>query len=698
MFVTCQFLLEGIVGRLIVLLALVVTLWWLTAQALAQSTGPILSVCGTTLDFGSVVVDSFADLSCSVTNTGTGTLTGTASTSAPFSIVSRGSFSLEAGQSQPLILRFTPSSVGTVQGSVSLNSNGGNVTITLKGEGILGPVLAVSPTTLNFGGVRVGNSKDLLLTVRNIGVGTLTRNACVPTPFTVVPGDAFSLEAGQSQTLTVRFSPPTADQFNGTLIFSSTSCFDPQPDPVVVAVIGVGLPEQEAVGIAYVVNRASNSVSVVNTTTREVVAAIRVGITPVALALTPDGRKAYVANFDSLDISVINTATLQVTTIGSLGLNPRAIVVAPDGQRAYVANSAPGEDSVSVIDVLADKVLGNLPGLRSSPSVLALSPDGTVLYVLGTGNRFVSLVDLTTNVPFNIIAVNIEAGEDPVAVAFSPDGTKAYIANRVANTVSVFDTTTFPPTPPPKLTDVQVGRGPRSLVVSPDGTKVYVANYLDLDNPISVVSTATNQASSIIVPWEGPWDILIDPQSVGTSAPKALVINRNSGDVGILNLSTDKAEGTVEVGTNPEEGAFDPELPQAVVTNFGSNDISFFDTSGATASFSVPVGMTPVAVAVQAFVGPVAGAGPDQTVRALSRVTLDGTGSCDPQGDPLSFLWTQTEGPSVRLSDPTSLTPSFIAPFKLREGIVLSFQLVVNDGQNDSLPDTVDITVQGLRP
>ena len=70
-----------------------------------------------------------------------------------------------------------------------------------------------------------------------------------------------------------------------------------------------------------------------------------------------------------------------------------------------------------------------------------------------------------------------------------------------------------------------------------------------------------------------------------------------------------------------------------------------------------------------------ADAGPDQSVKTLSLVTLEGTGSSDPQGDPLTFLWTQTEGPTVNLSDPTSSTPSFRAPFEL-SGNVIGKQLV----------------------
>jgi len=180
-----------------------------------------------------------------------------------------------------------------------------------------------------------------------------------------------------------------------------------------------------------------------------------------------------------------------------------------------------------------------------------------------------------------------------VAVAFSHDGTKAYIANQGGNTVSVFNATTFPPT---KVDDVPAGQAPRSVAVSPNGAKVYVANFLD--HTISVIHTAQQplQVQTLRVEqWQGPWNILIDPRSVGTPEPKALVTNRTSDNVGILNLVTDQPVATVSVGKEPEQGAFDPELPQVVVTNRGSDTISFVDTVDATA-LSVPVGMVPVAV------------------------------------------------------------------------------------------------------
>ena len=59
----------------------------------------------------------------------------------------------------------------------------------------------------------------------------------------------------------------------------------------------------------------------------------------------------------------------------------------------------------------------------------------------------------------------------PDGVAVTPDGTKVYVTNYGSNTVSVIDTATNTVT-----ATVTVGTNPRGVAVSPDGKKVYVAN------------------------------------------------------------------------------------------------------------------------------------------------------------------------------------------------------------------------------
>jgi hypothetical protein len=73
-------------------------------------------------------------------------------------------------------------------------------------------------------------------------------------------------------------------------------------------------------------------------------------------------------------------------------------------------------------------------------------------------------------------------------------------------------------------------------------------------------------------------------------------------------------------------------------------------------------------------------------------VQLDGSGSSDPNGDPLTYQWTQTGGTPITLSSSTAVNPTFTAP---ASPSTLTFQVVANDGQASSSPATVTITVQG---
>lgn len=74
---------------------------------------------------------------------------------------------------------------------------------------------------------------------------------------------------------------------------------------------------------------------------------------------------------------------------------------------------------------------------------------------------------------------------------------------------------------------------------------------------------------------------------------------------------------------------------------------------------------------------PVADAGNDQNVISGSQVILDGTSSSDPDGDPITYSWTQIGvGPQINLSDSTAAKPTFTAP---NQNVTLQFLLTVTD-------------------
>ena len=99
-----------------------------------------------------------------------------------------------------------------------------------------------------------------------------------------------------------------------------------------------------------------------------------------------------------------------------------------------------------------------------------------------------------------------------------------------------------------------------------------------------------------------------------------------------------------------------------------------------------------VVAVTQANTAPVADAGTDQSSCAATTVTLDGSGSSDPEGDPISYAWVFNSKPSSSaltysdISDRTSASPSFTPDVS---GTYV-LRLTVNDG-TDSDTDTVQV-------
>jgi hypothetical protein len=74
-------------------------------------------------------------------------------------------------------------------------------------------------------------------------------------------------------------------------------------------------------------------------------------------------------------------------------------------------------------------------------------------------------------------------------------------------------------------------------------------------------------------------------------------------------------------------------------------------------------------------------------------VTLDGSGSSDPNGDVLTYQWTQKSGLPVTLSDPLSFQPTFVAPDVEAIGAELVFELIVEDTGGLQGTDTIRVMI-----
>ncbi|MDW7710942.1 MAG: Ig-like domain-containing protein, partial [Deferrisomatales bacterium] len=91
---------------------------------------------------------------------------------------------------------------------------------------------------------------------------------------------------------------------------------------------------------------------------------------------------------------------------------------------------------------------------------------------------------------------------------------------------------------------------------------------------------------------------------------------------------------------------------------------------------------------------PTANAGSDAAATEGTTVTLDGSGSQDPEGRALGYAWRQTQGPAVTLSSASAVRPTFVAPPVGEDGASLVFELTVTDDRGLAATDSVGVFVE----
>jgi hypothetical protein len=183
---------------------------------------------GRELGFGDVIVGQFREITLHLENRGTNriTITSLSGPSGVFSLVNATTpISLLPGTNSSIRVRFTPTNPVTSTGSFIINTDSaavGAVTVNLSGRGI-SPLLRVVPTSLDFGGVRLGSFADDTFTIYNDGNAplNLTAQLTLPSGFSLQSTPPSTVAAGSSATVTVRFTPTSVSQFSGSFLIAT---------------------------------------------------------------------------------------------------------------------------------------------------------------------------------------------------------------------------------------------------------------------------------------------------------------------------------------------------------------------------------------------------------------------------------------------------------------------------------------------
>ncbi len=130
------------------------------------------------------------------------------------------------------------------------------------------------------------------------------------------------------------------------------------------------------------------------------------------------------------------------------------------------------------------------------------------------------------------------------------------------------------------------------------------------------------------------------------------------------------------------------QISDVLVDGASHGDITHYTFSNVTGNHSIE------AQFISSVLPPLADAGPAQEVASLAHVTLDGSGSSDPQGGGLTYNWTQNNTPHVVLDNSHSAYPEFTAPEVTEGTVTLRFELTVTNSSQLSASDTCLVLVR----
>lgn len=234
------------------------------------------------------------------------------------------------------------------------------------------------------------------------------------------------------------------------------------------------------------------------------------------------------------------------------------------------------------------------------------------------------------------------------------------------------------------------------------------------ETPMPVIAAEQDQ-QAVALTRAGDGVLAVWSDSRGGAPPdiRGRFLDTNDPPVAVIKAPAGAAEG--EPVTLDGSGAFDPEgaALEYEWTQLDGPPCTLDDATSPTPVFMAPEALASYTVKFSLRVNdglnwsapaeidftvsadddpPVAIASAPANATEGDTITLDGSGSFDPEGMPLSYSWRQLAGPAIAQGSLSGQSPSFVAPEWLAP-YKLEFELVVSDGVNPSAPAKFSIDV-----
>ena len=359
---------------------------------------------------------------------------------------------------------------------------------------------------------------------------------------------------------------------------------------------GINNPENKPVtyDALFVVNGASNSLSVINISTDKVEKTIKLvspgtmmgggmmngnstfnNLWPYHISLSPDRSKLAITE-PGMDFNGGYEMMHNTTSGGGMGgmmyqhHNGNSSTVTTDIMQM--------QGNILILDAITGDLLKEI-NLEGMPYDAIFSPDGKEIWtalMMPVGK--VKVFDADS---YNLLNT-ITAGNMPAGVAFSEDGNKVFIANGMSGSVTVIDALTKT-----VIDSVVTGQGTVGAFQGMQGM-MYADN--EKDETISIINTMNNMMSDSIhlgfIPGMVSRNTMMNQLWVSDPAGAKIHFWTQNGDAYSYG-------GSITVGDGAETMVFSQDGKTCYVTNQDENSVSIVDVAGLKEMMQIPVGERP---------------------------------------------------------------------------------------------------------
>ncbi len=312
--------------------------------------------------------------------------------------------------------------------------------------------------------------------------------------------------------------------------------------------------------MVYVCNQAGDAVSVIDGDAKVVSRIIDVdfnqSIDAPHMVKERDGY-LYVTLIGDGKFLKYRTDTFE--KVGEVGGIEKAgmIWISPDGNKAFVSRSStssPIYTSIFAVDINNMTIIKEIQmPVTGVPHGIALTPDGTKLYVANLTQHRISVIDAVNNEYDHDIV--LPQDYEPMQANISPDAKYLYICERHYGKFLIIDTQTEN-----IIQEVQLDPMPMHIAVTSDGNKIYIASMgASVVDIVTKNDTTWTKTGTISHPYfnmlhgcdltaDGKYLYVSSRNQDGMFKPTYVVGNDDKvGNVGIIDTQTNQVIKVIEV-------------------------------------------------------------------------------------------------------------------------------------------------------